>query len=88
MSEIANLVFEFHLVFNLPMCILPTSPEELPNYLIKLRLDLITEKLNELKDSDTVVIADALADIMYVTNRTAISFGIDLDALYREIHKL
>ena len=46
----------------------PTLPD---NKIIKLRLDLIKEELNELEDAiknkNLVEIADALTDILYVT---------------------
>lgn len=51
--------------------------------LVKLRLDLIKEETQELRDAyqqrDIIEIIDALADIEYVLHGCADSFGIDLD---------
>ena len=57
---------------------------------VKLRLDLIEEELNELKEAienrDMIEIGDALADILYVTYGAGASFGIDLDKAYKLVH--
>ena len=49
---------------------------------VQLRIDLIQEEFNELKEAiqnkDMVEIGDALADILYVTYGAGASFGIDL----------
>ena len=36
---------------------------------------------------DLVGIADALADIVYVVYGTALTYGLDLDAVLREVHR-
>jgi len=36
---------------------------------------------------DLVGIADALGDIVYVVYGTALTYGIDLDAVMREVHR-
>ena len=58
---------------------------------VKLRIDLIEEELNELKEAiknrDMVEIGDALADILYVTYGAGASFGIDLDKAYKLVHE-
>ena len=54
-----------------------------------LRLDLIKEELDELKDAidkkDLVEIADALTDILYVTYGAGHAFGINLDMCFNEV---
>lgn len=56
----------------------------------KLRIDLIKEELDELKEAivnkDMVEIGDALADILYVTYGAGVSFGIDLDKAFDLVH--
>ena len=56
----------------------------------KMRLDLIEEELEELKDAcfnkDMVEVADALADLLYVVYGAGHSFGIDLHEAFREVH--
>ena len=55
----------------------------------KLRLDLIKEEFNELKDAidkkDLLEVADALTDILYVTYGAGHAFGIDLDKCFDEV---
>ena len=57
---------------------------------LKLRYDLIQEELSELKqaikDKDLVEVADALADILYVTYGAGTAFGINLDKCFDEVH--
>ena len=56
-----------------------------------LRLDLIKEEFDELKDAidkkDLVEIADALTDILYVTYGAGHSFGINLDECFDEVQR-
>ena len=55
----------------------------------KLRIDLITEELEELKlaikNNDLLEVADALTDILYVTYGAGHAFGIDLDKCFDEV---
>ena len=56
----------------------------------KLRISLIEEELEELKEAmekkDVVGVADALTDILYVTYGAGAAFGIDLDKCFEEVH--
>lgn len=83
------MVFEFHQSFALPLSTVPTL--DVPTDLVKLRHDLLTEEVKELEAAiageDLVGIADALGDITYVIYGTAVTFGIDLDAVVTEIHR-
>ena len=55
----------------------------------QLRLDLISEELDELKNAietkDLLEVADALTDILYVTYGAGHAFGIDLDKCFEEV---
>ena len=55
----------------------------------KLRLDLIEEELNELKEAidnkNIKEVADALTDILYVTYGAGHSFGVNLDNCFDEV---
>ena len=55
----------------------------------KLRIDLIKEELDELKEAmknnDLLEVADALTDILYVTYGAGHAFGIDLDNCFDEV---
>ena len=59
--------------------------------IIKLRLNLIQEELDEfdqaLKNRDLKEVADALTDILYVTYGAGHAFGIDLDKCFEEVQK-
>ena len=64
----------------------PSFSDEKTN---QLRLDLITEELEELKNAmnnkDLLEVADALTDILYVTYGAGHAFGIDLDKCFDEV---
>ena len=57
--------------------------------IVQLRIDLIQEELNELKDAinnnDIIEVADALTDILYVTYGAGHSVGINLDKCFNEV---
>ena len=59
--------------------------------IVQLRIDLIEEELNELKEAiknnDIVEVADALTDILYVTYGAGHSFGVDLDKCFDEVQR-
>ena len=56
-----------------------------------LRINLIEEELNELKEAvskkDLKEVADALTDILYVTYGAGHAFGINLDDCFEEVQK-
>lgn len=89
LSQPLTLVAEFHRAFALPMSQRPTA--SLPVELAKLRVDLLVEEVAEFADAternDLIAIADALADIAYVTYGAAVTYGIDLDAVLAEVHR-
>ena len=65
---------------------------EFPNSeIVNLRIKLIEEELQELKEAiinkDIVEVADALTDILVVTYGGGIAFGINLDDCFDEVHK-
>ena len=61
------------------------------NKIVQLRIDLIEEELNELKEAiknnDIVEVADALTDILYVTYGAGHSFGVNLDKCFDEVQR-
>ena len=65
------------------------NPEFPDSKIVQLRIDLIQEELNELKESinnkDIIEVADALTDILYVTYGAGHSFGVDLDSCFNEV---
>ena len=66
-----------------------TKPSFSTDKINKLRLDLIKEELEELKEAmnskDLLEVADALTDILYVTYGAGHAFGIDLDKCFDEV---
>ena len=56
-----------------------------------LRVALLEEEVSEFVaasgNGDLIGIADALADIVYVIYGTAVTYGIDLDSVLREVHR-
>lgn len=81
-------VLDFHKKFGCDISYIPTIVSKKQS---KLRLDLIKEETKELKqgmkDGDIVEVADALADLIYVTLGTAVAYGIDLEPIWNEVHK-
>jgi predicted HAD superfamily Cof-like phosphohydrolase len=89
LSEAMRCVVCFHEAFGLPRASVPGTG--IPAELAKLRVDLLMEETGEFADAtakgDIVGIADALADIVYVAYGAAVTYGIDLDAALREVHR-
>ena len=65
------------------------EPSLSTNKINKLRIDLIKEELEELKDAigneDILEVADALTDILYVAYGAGHAFGINLDKCFDEV---
>ena len=66
-----------------------TKPSFSSDKINKLRIDLIKEELDALKEAmdnnDLLEVADALTDILYVTYGAGHAFGIDLDKCFEEV---
>lgn len=81
-------VFEFHVAMGLTV-----GDFEHPALGVdeRMRVALIEEEFEELIEAlaakDIVAVADALADIQYVVNGAAVSWGIDLDEVHSEVHR-
>ncbi len=79
-----NQVKEFHKTFDVPVLKNPEIPSK---ERCELRISLIQEELNELKqaieDGDIVEVADALCDLQYVLSGTVLEFGLG-----KKFHKL
>lgn len=72
-----NQVAEFHKTFNAPILDTPQIPSK---ERCELRVSLLQEELNELKeaiaDNNIVEIADALCDLQYVLSGAVLEFGL------------
>jgi len=88
-------VQEFHDAFGIytpsHSTLTPFNDQTKDTALHDLRINLIEEEFNELKDAiaenNIVEVADALGDIMVVVLGTACSFGIDMTPVFNEIHR-
>ena len=81
-------VGDFMEAFGQEVLTAPTSPDA---DLAALRLELIDEEVQELRDGiskgSMLEIADALTDILYVVYGAGHAFGIDLDECFFEVHR-
>lgn len=72
-----NQVAEFHKTFNAPILDQPQIPSK---ERCELRVSLLQEELNELKEAiaqnDLVEVADALCDLQYVLSGAVLEFGM------------
>lgn len=82
----ADHVKVFHERFGLPVLDKPDFPSE---ERVVLRMNLISEEMGELASAvlnrDIVEVADALADLLYVTYGMAHEFGIPIDKVFEEV---
>lgn len=85
-KELVDSVKGFHEAADIPCHEVPYLPDKKSR---QLRQDLLTEEFNEYlwaeKNDNVVGIADGLADIIYVAVGTAIRYGIDIDAVIKEV---
>ena len=85
-----NDVAKFHDTFSLPIEDKPLIPD---SKRCELRVSLLQEELNELKeaieDNDLVEVADALCDIQYVLSGAILEFGLatDFKTLFDEVQR-
>lgn len=88
--DILNRVAEFHLTFQSPVLLFPQIPTE---DRAKLRISLIEEEFNELKEAieqkDLTGVIDALCDLQYVLSGTVLEFGLGdiFNDCLREVHR-
>lgn len=87
MSKLAAMVREFHESFGLSMRFRPGFQ---PDNERAMRVEILAEEFREYINAedvdDLVEVADALADMAYVIYGTALTYGIDLDAVIDEVH--
>lgn len=81
-------VIDFQVAFGQPVGEFPELPDANER---QLRIRLLSEEFEEYMtaeaDNDIVEVADALADIIYIACGTAASYGIDLDEVFKEVHR-
>ena len=88
MYEAQKMVREFHKEFDIHVAESPSVPD--PKTMV-LRERLIQEEFDELKESmkteNLPAIAKELADLLYVVYGTAVSYGIDMAPVFREVQR-
>lgn len=86
--EAQDMVAEFHRKFDIPIGDSPSIPPEATR---QLRVRLIQEEFAELQEAmaaqDLPGVAKELADLLYVVYGTAVSYGVDMDPVFREVHR-
>jgi predicted HAD superfamily Cof-like phosphohydrolase len=85
---LTTMVREFHEKFDVYTQGQPAFP---PDEIAILRLGLIREEMDELEaavvSANLVEVADAFADLLYVTCGAALAFGIPIDEVLAEVHR-
>ena len=85
MNEFQRLTEEFHRLVGLPVASSPGFR------MTELRAELIREEASEFQaacvSGDLIPAIDALCDVLYVTFGSAVTFGIDIEPFFREIHR-
>ena len=88
MRDEQAMVEEFHRKFSI---VAQATPTDLDEETKRLRVRLIEEEFDELKESmaggDLAAVAKEMADLLYVVYGTAVSYGIDMDPVFREVHR-
>jgi predicted HAD superfamily Cof-like phosphohydrolase len=88
MSDAQDKVEEFHRAFDIVVHLSPTVVDERTR---ELRIKLIQEEFEELREAltqgDLESISKEIADLLYVVYGTAVSYGIDMDPVFREVHR-
>jgi predicted HAD superfamily Cof-like phosphohydrolase len=88
-KQYLDQVEQFHKVFNHPIGEAPDFPDAVT---AKLRVDLIQEELNELKEAieegNLLKVLDAYADLQYVLSGGIITFGLQhvFEEAFQEVH--
>ncbi len=88
MYEAQKMVLEFHKEFDIHVSESPGVPDKKT---VALRVRLIQEEFDELteamKAENLPCIAKELADLLYVVYGTAVSYGIDVEPVFREVQR-
>jgi predicted HAD superfamily Cof-like phosphohydrolase len=88
MTDEQRMVETFHRTFGIVSAETPTLSDE---HTRTLRVRLIQEEFDELKEAldqgHLSSMAKELADLLYVVYGTAVSYGIDMEPVFREVHR-
>jgi len=88
MTNEQTMVEAFHNRFDI---LVRTVPTDLNDDTKQLRVRLIQEEFDELKEAmaagNLAAVAKELADLLYVTYGTAVSYGVDMEPVFQEVHR-
>ena len=88
MNDAQKMVQEFHNQFDIHIAATPSAPDESTQIL---RNRLIQEEFEEFQEAmeskDLSAMAKELADLLYVVYGTAVSLGIDMEPVFKEVHR-
>jgi predicted HAD superfamily Cof-like phosphohydrolase len=88
MSDEQQMVAAFHRAFDIAIGTVPAVPDAATR---ALRVSLIQEEFAELHEAlcqqDIEAVAKELADLLYVVYGAAVSCGIDMAPVFREVHR-
>ena len=88
MNNAQKMVQEFHEQFGIYIAVTPSVPDNITQ---TLRNRLIQEEFEEFQEAmqnkDLSGMAKELADLLYVVYGTAVSLGIDMEPVFKEVHR-
>mgnify|MGYP000418637358 CR=1 FL=1 len=88
MNDAQKMVKEFHEQFDIHVSLTPSAPNEATQ---RLRNRLIQEEFEEFQEAmqskGLSDMAKELADLLYVVYGTAVSLGIDMEPVFKEVHR-
>ncbi|MGE0643856.1 MAG: MazG nucleotide pyrophosphohydrolase domain-containing protein [Nitrospira sp.] len=88
MNNEQTMVEAFHNRFDI---LVQSAPAELNEATKQLRIRLIQEEFDELREAmatgNLAAVAKEMADLLYVTYGTAVSYGIDMEPVFEEVHR-
>jgi len=88
MTDEQAMVEAFHNKFEV---VAQTTPTDVSEETKHLRVRLIQEEFDELKEAmasgNLAEVAKEMADLLYVTYGTAVSYGIDMEPVFQEVHR-
>lgn len=88
MNKEQQMVIDFHANFGCPNHGYPTLPSATSALL---RSSLIVEEASEFlaaaRNMDMNGMVDALVDLLYVTYAAAVVLGVDLEPIFKEVHR-
>ena len=88
MTDEQSMVEEFHRKFDILVQERPAIPAGVTK---DLRVRLIQEEFDELKEAlaqeNLAAVAKEMADLLYVVYGTAVSYGIDMEPVFEEVHR-